>query len=141
MTCWKSAVHLVRNVAIDLGLGRCNSDALDLSKALLVSSLEIGFQFADPLPPSDPPLSISCFSLVRDVIHRRPIRSVIVMEIHLAAIRRHQLGRWDVLAEVFVELQLLAREGVDEGRDELKEAPYRPRNCTLVLAPLLLGLM
>lgn len=123
-----NTVYLVDRLSIRLRLGRRKIDALQFRKTLHVTSFEIGLEFADPLPASDPPLSVRGSALVGDLVQRWPIRRVIVLEIDLAAVSGHQLGWRDVAAEVFVELQLLASEWVDEGRDELEEAPYRPGN-------------
>ena len=128
----RNAIHLADNLSIHLVPGRQNPTALDLSQTLLVPSFKVALAFADPLPTANPPLPIRRPPLIRDLIQCRPIRRMIVLEVHLAAIRAHQLGRRDVLAEVLVEFQLLARERVDEGRDELEEAPYRPWDCMYI---------
>lgn len=128
---WGNAVCLPADMPIHLVPGRSKIHALQLSKTLLIPSLEVCLELADPLPASAPPLSIRRSALVRDLVDCRPIRSVIVLEIHLPAIRPHQLGGRDVEAEVLVEFQLLAREGVDEGGDELEEAPYCPGDCII----------
>ena len=51
---------------------------------------------------------------------------MVVFEAEDAAVRDEELLRRDVEVCFFVEFELRARDGVDEGRDDLVEGPEEP---------------
>jgi hypothetical protein len=54
---------------------------------------------------------------------------VLILKVHFTApVRAPQLLCGDVLLHVFVELELLTGDGVDEGRDDFEKAPDNPWN-------------
>ena len=54
---------------------------------------------------------------------------MVVKEIDVAAIRGQKLLGRDEGTNVLVKLEFFAREGVDEGCDELEEGPEEPGDC------------
>lgn len=96
------------------------------ANGLLPHALEIFFAFANlhlrplpPLPDLPPPL-------IGQLVKRGPVHRVIVVKLDVPAVDLHELLRGHNLAHIDVKLHLLAREGVDEGVDELEEAPDDP---------------
>ena len=93
---------------------------------LIPHTLEIFFTFANLPPRPLPPLPDLPPPLVGQLVERGPVELVIVLKIHVPAVDAHELLGRDDLAHVDVELHLLPRQGVDEGVDELEEAPDDP---------------
>ena len=54
---------------------------------------------------------------------------MIIIENQISAVRFEELLRGNVEAEILVEDEFFARQGVDEGRDDFEEAPYIPGDC------------
>jgi hypothetical protein len=62
-------------------------------------------------------------SLFGQLIEGRPVNRVIIFEFEVPTHGLHELTRRDVLAQVFVELELLSGIGIDERCDQLEESP------------------
>ncbi len=109
-----------------------NTAAVELESryASIRASCEIIFRLADDGTRGPPPRQLGFAALLAQLVERWPVHVVVVLKVHVAGpVGAPQLLRGDVLLHVFVELELLPRDGVDEGCDDFEKAPDNPRNC------------
>lgn len=97
------------------------------SRSRGLSARKVVLVLADELAARLPALQLGSPPLLAQLQQRRPVDRVVVLELELAVAELGgELLLGHVLAHVLVELELLARQGVDEGGDELEEAPDDP---------------
>ena len=57
---------------------------------------------------------------------------MVILELKISMELVPQLLRWDMLAHIVIEFELLSRQWVDERRNELEEAIDDPWDCECV---------
>lgn len=98
-----------------LGLSICTTCALRHTRD--VFSLQIVFELADLLAALDPAFVVSRAALVGQLVQCEPVGRMVVTELDITTHRLHEMARWHVLAQVLVELELLASLRVNEWSD------------------------
>ena len=102
--------------------------AFTLRQAVSGTALQVVLKLADPLACLDPAFPVLLLALLCQLVQRWPVERMVVSELNIASHGLHQMARRHMLAEIFVELHLLASDGIDEWGDQLEEAPDHERH-------------
>lgn len=102
--------------------------AFTLRQAVSGTALQIVLKLTNPLACLDPAFPVFLLALLCQFVQCRPVERMVISELNIASHGLHQMARRYVLTEIFIELHLLASDGIDEWGDQLEEAPDHERH-------------
>ena len=94
----------------------------------LLSAPKIPLTFPNFLPGRLPPFHHCRPPLRRQLVQRRPIYLVFILEIHIPTMRFQQLDWRDEKPQIVVKFQFFPSCRVDEGVDEFEKGLHNPGN-------------
>lgn len=107
-----------------------STGAFTLRQAVSGTALQVVLKLANPLSGLNPAFPVFLLSLLGQFVQCWPVQRMVVPELDIASHGLHQMARRDMLTEIFIELHLLASDGIDERGDQLEEAPDHERYYT-----------
>lgn len=117
-----------------IAVSHCSRSCVCPLSAWGTFALQEVFRLADALASFNPSLLLFLAAQLCESVERGPVDRVVVLELHVTANRLHELLGGNMLAQIFVELELFASKRVDEGCDELEEAPDIERCCKSIIS-------